>query len=271
MKAIIKRNITWYGWRPDLPDYRDLAFKAQAKTLLKLPKLIDLRGDCPPVYDQGQLGSCTANAIGGAIEFGLRKQGIQFDFMPSRLFIYYNERAIEGTVNIDNGAEIRNGIKTVNKQGVCSEKMWKYSDGKVQFKKKPLPKCYKEGLNHQVLTYQRVDRDLNQMKGCLVEGFPFVLGFTVYDGFESSIMSKTGILNMPGAGEKVLGGHAVLCVGYDDSTNRFIVRNSWNTDWGQNGYFTMPYEYLLHPNLSDDFWTVRLVEENPVKNKVSKK
>ena len=257
---IEKRNLSWYGWRPDLPDFRDLIFKPLGKTLKALPASVDLTKFCPPVYDQGQLGSCTANAIGGAIEFGLKKENPKYDFMPSRLFIYYNERVIEGTVNIDNGAEIRNGIKSVNKQGVCPENLWKYNDGKTVFKKKPTPGCYKDALNHQVLSYHRIDRNLSHMKGCLSEGFPFVFGFTVYDAFESEAVAKTGVLNMPTTTEKVVGGHAVVCVGYDDASQRFIVRNSWNTDWGKKGYFTIPYEYLTNSNLADDMWTIRLVE-----------
>ena len=98
------------------------------------------------------------------------------------------------------------------------------------------------------------------MKACLAEGFPFVFGFTVYDSFESSLVSKTGRVNMPEKSEKVLGGHSVLAVGYDDKAKRFIVRNSWGEDWGLNGYFTMPYDYLTEENLSDDFWTIRIVE-----------
>ncbi len=259
-QKIEKRNLSWYGWRPDLPDFRDLIFKPSAKMLKALPKSVDLTKFCPPVYDQGQLGSCTANAIGSAIQFGLKKLDSKYNFMPSRLFIYYNERVIEGTVNIDNGAEIRNGIKTVNKQGVCPESMWKYNDGKTIFKKKPVVKCYTEALNHQVLNYHRIEKNLNYMKSCLAEGFPFVFGFTVYDAFESDVVAKTGVLNMPAKTEQVVGGHAVLCIGYDDTTNRFLVRNSWNTDWGKKGNFTIPYEYLTHPNLADDMWTIRLVE-----------
>jgi C1A family cysteine protease len=266
-----KRDNTWYGWKPDLPDHRDFSFTAKRTTLKKLPKKVDLRKECPPIYDQGQLGSCTGNAIAAAIEFGLKKQNPNYDFMPSRLFIYYGERVIEGTVNIDNGAEIRNGIKVVNRLGVCSEKMWKYSGGKVLFKRKPPVGVFKEALNHQVLTYSRVNRDLKQMKACLAEGFPFVFGFTVYDEFEGDEITKTGVLHLPGPKEEALSGHAVLCVGYDDASKRFIIRNSWNTDWGQEGYFTMPYEYLLHPNLADDFWTIRMVEVNEVILKAAKK
>ena len=169
----------WYGWHPDLPDHRDLTFASRPAIQKALPKKVDLTPLCPPVYNQGQLGSCTANAIGGAFEFELLKQNKNNDFMPSRLFIYYNERAMEGTIGEDSGAQIRDGIKSVNKQGVCPEKMLPYDITK--FTKKPSSACYKSALTHQVLTYQRVDRDLNQMKGCLAEGFPFVFGFTVYE------------------------------------------------------------------------------------------
>ena len=172
---------------------------------------------------------------------------------------------------IDNGAQIRNGVKSVNQQGVCAETLWSYDDGLVKFKKKPFVKCYKEALKHKVLNYQRVDRSLDQMKGCLAEGFPFVFGFTVYESFESDAVAKTGVVNLPAQSESKVGGHAVLCVGYDDASKRFIVRNSWDTNWGQQGYFTMPYDYLTNQNLSDDFWTIRMVEVNPVKVKAVKK
>lgn len=252
------KNFKWYGWRPDLPDQRDLMYAAPRALIKKLPAKVDLRKLCPPVYNQGELGSCTANAIGAAFEFELLKQSQKNDFMPSRLFIYYNERVIEHTVNLDNGAEIRDGIKSVNQQGVCPETLLAYDIKK--FAEKPKPACYKEALNHQVLSYHRVTRSLDQMKGCLADGFPFVLGFTVYDSFESATVAKTGKLNMPSPSEGIQGGHAVMAVGYDDTAKRFIIRNSWGTDWGLKGYFTMPYEYLMTENLSDDFWTIRLVE-----------
>ena len=213
----MKKMNSRYGWQPDLPDRRDFSYAAPRTVLRKLPVKVDLRPACPPVYDQGNLGSCTANAIGAAFQFGQIKQGIA-SFMPSRLFIYYNERVIEHSVDADNGAQIRDGIKTVNKQGVCSEDIWKYDV--TQFSKKPLAKCYKEALGNQVLSYQRVVRDMNHMKGCLAEGYPFVFGFTVYDSFESDTVAKTGKLDMPKKNEGVQGGHAVLAVGYDETKKR---------------------------------------------------
>src|SRR5882757_1810718 len=122
----MNRHFLSYGWQPDLPDQRDLIYSAPHVAAKALPKSVDLRSHCPAVYDQGQLGSCTANAIGGAIEFDLMKQNAPV-FTPSRLFIYYNERVIENTVSSDNGAQIRDGIKTVNQQGVCNEKDWPYN------------------------------------------------------------------------------------------------------------------------------------------------
>lgn len=253
-----------YGWLPDLPDQRDLSYMATGAVISKLPKKIDLRSACPPVYNQGQLGSCTANAIGAAFQFELVKQKAQ-SFIPSRLFIYYNERVIENTVNTDNGAMIRDGIKTVNKQGVCPEDMWPYNLS--EFAQKPQSACYKEALKHQALSYHRVVRDINQLKGCLSQGYPFIFGFSVYESFESTKVAQTGVLDMPKKDETLLGGHAVIAVGYDDSEKRFIVRNSWGSAWGQKGYFTMPYDYLLHQQLSDDFWMILLVENNPVSKK----
>jgi len=263
-------KISGFGWQPDLPDFRDFSYAAPRAVIKTLPTKVDLRKQCPPVYDQGQLGSCTANAIGAAFQFELMKQDAANAFIPSRLFIYYNERVIEHSVNNDGGAQIRDGIKSVNKQGVCPEILWPYDTAK--FAKKPSDASFKAALKHQVLSYQRVTRTLSQMKGCLSDGFPFVFGFTVYDAFEAEQVAKTGKLNLPKKGETVVGGHAVMAVGYDDSTKRFIVRNSWGDNWGLKGYFTMPYDYLLQENLSDDFWTIRVVEDAPaIKKKVAKK
>jgi C1A family cysteine protease len=225
-------------------------------TMAAMPPKFDLTAQCPAVYDQGQLGSCTANAIGAAFEFELLKQKLP-DFMPARLFIYYNERAIEGTVASDSGAQIRDGIKSVAKQGVCPEPMWPYVIAK--FKNKPSAGCYTEALKHRATLYQRLVPTLNQLRGCLASGYPFVFGFTVYDSFESPAVAKTGVVPMPAPGEASIGGHAVMAVGYDDGTQRFTVRNSWGPKWGLKGYFTIPYAYLTDTSLADDFWTIRLI------------
>jgi C1A family cysteine protease len=251
-------KIKHYGWIPDLPDQRDFMYAAPMEMLRALPPKQDLSGKCPLVYDQGQLGSCTANAIGAAHQFEQMRQAQKKAFMPSRLFIYYNERAIEGTVGQDAGGMIRDGIKSVVKLGVCPETDWPYVV--TQFTKKPSQPCYAEALDHQVVSYQRVTQSLNQMKGCLAAGFPFVFGFSVYESFESPAVAKSGKVPMPGAGEKMLGGHAVLAVGYNDKNQCFIVRNSWSSKWGKKGYCFMPYAYLTDAHLASDFWTIRMVE-----------
>jgi len=253
------RTDTRYGWLPDLPDHRDYMYAAPPMVLAVLPSKVDLRPHCPPVVDQGQLGSCTANAIANAHRFDQMKEAVVKPFLPARLFIYYNERAMEGTINSDAGAMIRDGIKSIAKQGVCSETLWPYNIAK--FTSKPTNNAYKEALKHQAITYQRLVMSLSQMKGCLASGYPFVFGFTVYESFESQAVAKSGKVPLPKHGEKSLGGHAVLSVGYNDSSQQFIVMNSWSTKWGDKGYFYMPYAYLTNTGLASDFWTVRTVEK----------
>jgi len=178
--------------------------------------------------------------------------------MPSRLFIYYNERAMEGTVDTDSGAMIRDGMKSISKLGVCTEDTWPYDIS--QFTAKPPAKAYTEAKKHQALVYRRVLGQLHQMQGCLAQGYPFVFGFSVYESFMSPEVAKTGKVPLPPRGEQLIGGHAVLAVGYDDAEQSFIVRNSWGTGWGIKGYCLMPYGYLTDPQLARDFWAVYTVE-----------
>jgi C1A family cysteine protease len=252
------RKIQRYGWVPDLPDQRDRPYAAPRRVLAALPKSCDLRPLCPPVLDQGELGSCTANAIANAHRFDQMKQGSAGHFLPSRLFIYYNERAIEGTVKEDAGAQIRDGIKTLAKQGACPEARWPYDIAK--FAKRPPAPAYREAEKHQAIRYQRLTPTLRQLKGCLAEGYPFVFGFSVYESFESAAVARTGKAPLPAKDERSIGGHAVLATGYDDRRQRFIVMNSWSASWGDKGYFTLPYAYLTNQSLADDFWTIRVVE-----------
>ena len=246
-----------YGWLPDIPDNRDHLYGAVRKIPAKLPAKVDLRPNCSPVESQGDLGSCTAHALTGALEFLMKKDKVKFSDL-SRLFIYYNERVIEHSVKTDSGAMLRDGIKTLARQGACTEKLWPYDITK--FAKKPPKACYTEALDRQILAYARL-ATVDEMRACLADGFPFVFGFAVYDGFESQQVAKAGVVDMPKPNERMLGGHAVLGVGYDDRAKRFIVRNSWGPVWGQKGYFTMPYAYLADRNLSDDFWTIRRAEQ----------
>lgn len=254
-----------FGWVPDLPDHRDslFAFAPDPSVLKKLGTLtdLDLRKDraMPPVWNQSQLGSCTAHAVGVCYAWASKKsKAHRRSFDPSRLWIYYQERVVEGTVNEDAGAMIRDGFKVCAKVGVAPERLWPYEIGK--FTEQPPKAAATNALRHQSLVYRAVSQDLTSIKAALVSGYPVAIGFTVYESFESVEVANTGIVPMPLAQEAMLGGHAVALCGFHEGTQRFIVRNSWGTDWGQAGYFEMPYAYLLDPNLSDDFWIVTLTE-----------
>lgn len=246
-----------FGWLPDLPDHRDVLYASVKKIKRKLPTSVDLRKQCPVIYDQGSLGSCTANALGAAFQFGQIKQSID-NFIPSRLFIYYNERVQIHTEQSDSGAFIRDGIKSLNRDGVCPELDWPYLIPK--FAHKPPISLYKKALKHQVIQYLRLENwQINQLQTCLAEGYPFVFGFSVFESFWT--MGKNAVIPMPKNGESRIGGHAVMAVGYDQPKKRFLIRNSWGEAWGKKGYAWMPFDYLCNTNYADDFWTIRLVED----------
>jgi len=252
------RKIVRFGWIPDLPDRRDYRMLASATRAPALDR-VDLSPLCPPVYDQGAAASCTANAWAAAYQFDMVKQKEAHVFRPSRLFIYYCERAIEGAVDSDGGAMLRDGGKALAKWGACPEYEWPYDISQLTVK--PTRACYDEALKHQSLAYWRVRQAEGDVEACLASGFPLVFGFTVYNSFMSDSVAKYGLVPMPNfSAETASGGHAVMLVGYDRSTRRFLVRNSWGADWGMGGYCTMPYDYVLDPDLADDFWTLRKVE-----------
>lgn len=253
------KNGKVYGWKPDVPDFRDQLYRLDPSVdAASLPQSVDLRPGMPEVWNQSELGSCTAHAIGAAVRYMQKKQKPEWDFMPSRLFIYYNERVVEGTVNEDSGAQIRTGIQVVNKLGVCKESYWPYVIAK--FANKPVKAAFTNAAVHQALRYQRVPQTAVGIKSVLAKGLPVVFGFSVYESFESEEVARTGIVPMPGRNEKSLGGHAVCISGYDTAKKMFLVRNSWGSDWGDGGYFWMPEDYVLDENLSDDFWAVSQME-----------
>lgn len=250
------RNLSKYGHKRDILDPRDLHYKPTLFQKLLAPNKVDLSPNFAPVYNQLSIGSCTSQALAGADQFLRTKEGLD-NFIPSRLFLYYNERVIEGTVDQDAGAMLRDGIKVLANKGVCPETLWPYKIAK--FAVKPPAKAYAAAKNHLAIKYMRVEQKLSAMKACLASGLPFVFGFTVYSYFESDEMATTGQLKMPKTNEEVLGGHAVCCVGYDSGTKNFLCRNSWGSDWSKamNGYFWMPFAYMLDPNLTSDHWVIQ--------------
>jgi len=285
-----------YGYKKDKVDTRDHLYVPAPETIKTEANEVDLRSQDAPLFDQGQLGSCTANAILGLFAFVCLKLFGGAAFIGSRLMLYFNERVMEGNPDEDAGAEIRDGMTSLNKDGVCPETMWPYDIDK--FAQKPPAKCYTSGQQHKSTTYMRVAQDLAHMKACLAEGFPFAFGFEVYASFESAAVARTGVVPMPKKGEKLLGGHAVVAVGYIDDKgkakfnrvsdmvahhtglaiarvvkyvrtgnhnvatpkNVFICRNSWGIKWGDKGYFYMPYAYMTSSKC-DDFWTIRVATD----------
>ena len=263
--SIVHRRIAGLGWKPDLPDGRDQYFSVAGPILQALPSAVDLRSQDTPIYDQGQIGSCTANAIAGAIAFDRKKLGLSPDFVPARLFIYYNERSIEGNVANDSGAFIRDGIKSVNKLGVPPEADWPYVPTPAAYEggpfphgskpaTRPDPAAYKDALNHTLTAYQRLMPALVQLKGALAQGYPFVFGFTVYDNLYDPHGKPKTVIPLPGSASAI-GGHAVMAIGYNDATQLFIFRNSWGPSLGEKGYFYIPYAYLT--GFASDFWVLR--------------
>lgn len=253
----------FFGWKPDLPDRRDHYFSA-LKSPASLPAMSSLQSSMPTAFNQFDLGSCTAQAVAGAMKYNQTVQKLS-TFTASRLFIYYNTRVLEGTVPVDSGATLRNTIKSVNRWGAPPETTWTYNQ--ARFAVKPIVPAYQQGVQHKAVSYSRLNQDMYSLQSCLADGFPFVFGFSVYNSFMSQIVSTTGRVPMPTRQEGNLGGHAVAAIGYNDGPTEvngipprhFLVRNSWGPRWGVNGNFYMPYEYLLDWDLAADFWTIRLV------------
>jgi C1A family cysteine protease len=241
-------------WKTDKIDTRDYKYQVTQKVS---PNVVDLRSYCSPIENQGNLGSCTGQAIAGAIEL-LNKRGGKHNDV-SRLFIYYYERLILGTVNYDSGAYIRDGIKATNKYGASLESLWPHDIRK--FRQEPITEAKNDALNRKVTRYERVN-DFNGCIDALTNGYPIIMGFRVYDSFMSKNVARTGIMPYPNTKrEKLLGGHAVLLVGYDKRKKVFIARNSWGTNWGDKGYFYMPFD-IVKPNMSSDYWIIKSVN-NP--------
>ena len=241
------------GWIRQQPDLRDIRFPHELFPMA-LPPSADLRPKMPPVYDQGQLGSCVLNALNGNLEYAIVLEGFS-DYMLSRLFDYFNTRADEGDTADDTGCTIRDAVKDVATNGVCKESTWPYNIS--QFAVKPPQAAYDEAPHVMIGKYAAVDQDIAALKTCLASGQAVVFGIDVYSSFPMD--STDGIVPDPGPNDSLEGGHGILLVGYDDVTQRFTFRNSWGTGWGDKGYGYLSYDYVLNAGWSSDFWIVQTV------------
>jgi C1A family cysteine protease len=266
------------GWLPDYPDLRDYTPRSEevkpllAKTTVpqlgakKAPAKIDLREWCSPVEDQGQIGSCTAHAGVGMLEYFERKlHGKHLD--ASRRFLYKVTRAL-GQLEGDSGAFLRTTTGAMVLFGVPPEEYWPYSE--AEFDEEPPPFCYAFAQNYQAVKYYRLDPPgteraelLASIKSHLASQLPAIFGFTVYGSIANA--GEDGKIPFPATGDKVEGGHAVMAVGYDDAVKiahpdgetkgAILIRNSWSSGWGEDGYGWLPYDYVLE-GLADDWWAL---------------
>lgn len=241
-----------YLLKKDKHDPRDLLYSAPHPVKASTPDSVDPRPQLSslPIFDQGSLGSCTANAIVGLKEYNdhidnTAAEGYYINL--SRLFLYWQERNYEGTVNEDSGAYIRDGFRALNKIGVCGESFFPYDESK--FTQTPSADAVENAALHKMDSYYRVY--LVQLKQVLAEGNPVAIGIDVYSSFESDEVARTGYVPMPTPGETLLGGHCVLAVGY--TPTHVICRNSWGAEWGDKGYFYLPWEFFDH--YVSDMWT----------------
>jgi len=247
-----------YGYLKDPKDPTDIRFRAvrSIEDNPIFPEKVSLRNRFKELpYDQGELGSCSAHAATGI--FTYEHGGGPY----SRLALYYWERELEGTIDHDSGAYLRDAIKVLNAKGIGLEEHWPYDISK--FTVQPPPIELQEGALNKITQYFSLDDgDANDYRQCLVDGYPFMLGIQIFQSFESDSVARTGVVPMPSQYENCLGGHAVAVIGYDENfqgmgRRYYEVRNSWGVDWGDRGHFWIPGEYLENNQLGTDAWTIR--------------
>lgn len=250
-------KLTKGGYIKDTLDPRDYIFsipKVSTPTPIKptkQPSIFTLV--MPPVLDQGNLGSCVANAVCNALGYIDMKAGKSMK-LKSRLFNYYNTRVIENTVSQDSGCQIRDAIKSDNQNGDCFEISWPYNISR--FIIKPTSSCYTEASKNKLTVYQRVNQDRLSIKACLTLGYPIIIGFTCFNTIYNRSVEINGDIPMPTRRDYVIGGHCVLIIGYNDTTQTYTIQNSWGTGWGRKGFGTLPYNYVENINYATDFWMV---------------
>jgi C1A family cysteine protease len=235
----------------------DWKYRPRASRAGRLPDAIDLRRHFPPVYDQRHLNSCSANALAGALRYDELKGGRRGLPEPSRLFIYFNERRLAGVVRRDVPVALRDGYRALAKFGACPEPMWPYDPRR--FRRPPVAACYQAGRRRVAIEYYRIRRDLAQLRACLAERYPFVFGMAVHKSMFGRDVRRSGRIPVPRHDDKLVGGHAVVAVGYLHRERLFVIRNSWGAGWGDDGYGYLPYAFVTSPALAWDFWTLRRI------------
>ena len=244
------------GWKPQRPDFRDHVMKLERPGVEQFQDT-DFRPLFDPPLDQGNSNSCTAHGISSAIRYRRKVENLP-DFQPSRLFIYWNERLQEGTQNQDDGGVIRDGIISVAKYGAPQEVLWPFDLSKITVE--PDQFSFDAALGDLVAEYQSVPVTKEDVLTALSHNYPVVFGVTLYESFENDVTAQNGEVPMPSQNEKVIGGHCMLIVGAQISNAKFIVRNSWGTDWGDEGYCYIPFDYILNENLASDFWIIQTIK-----------
>jgi C1A family cysteine protease len=228
-----------------------------------LPVEVDMRPECPPIYDQLNIGSCASQAGGAAAAYILKNQQSPTEFTPSTLFLYYNTRVKEESVDLDSGTTIEGVVWSLAKYGVASEVDMPYIDDEIAFRMPPSEIAYTNALqymNLDNLSLSRVSQDAYTIKSILANRIPIICGLQVYSSFESPQVMSTGIIPIPNTKvEKYLGGHAIMLAGYNTSKGVFYGRNSWGIHWGQSGYFEIPESFILSSRLADDFWKIEKI------------
>ena len=238
------------GWLRDRPDSRDYIAKLKRASGVDVSN-IDLRknGFLPNIYNQGKTQACTGCSISAALEYGRRKEKLS-DFAPSKLFIYYNERTYSNTVSSDDGAAIRDGMKSLQDFGAASEDIWPFLEDKVC--EKPPEVVYTSAKPNIIKQYSRLLTSLKDVQAALSKELPIVFGLSCFENFDIPLTRETGAISMPQG--KHVGDHCMLIVGLKKTT--VIIRNSWGIDWGDDGYCYIPYDYIFNDAWSGDFWII---------------